>query len=271
LRDVVAFAFRHPPRGLARALGRLGETLWAGPEYDALFVQLRAPDAAQVLQHADAIDIALLHKLALLPAALRKMRIVALLPHPYAADTLAEAFALARRINPRRSERDLAMAWGRAADAKRLFEAAIDALKADRFGQFAPAPAMGKPYRAITARAVLDVEALRFRNCIASYVVDIGADVMAVYVREGEPAAMIALKRDVGGWRLAEALAAENAPLPEQMLRAIAADFAAAGVRVGQPVRAIEDRLETLAEATPATPAQPATVAARLGLGQLWR
>ena len=81
---------------------------------------------------------------------------------------------------------------------------------------------------------------------------------MAVYVREGEVPAMIALKRDVGGWRLAEALGAGNMPLDEPLLRLVAAEFAAAGVRIGQPMRAIEDRLETLAESAPQAPI-PAT------------
>jgi hypothetical protein len=94
-------------------------------------------------------------------------------------------------------------------------------------------------------------------------------------VREfGEPA-MIALKRDVGGWRLAEALAVDNALLSEPDLAAIVTDFTAAGVRAGPPVRMIEDQLETFA----VTPSQSAGVAVvieptlhqRLALGQLWR
>ncbi len=270
-RDVIAFAFRHPPRGLARALSRLGEPLWTEGAYAALMLALRDPDSAQVLAHAEAIDIALLAKLHALAAPLRKPRIVALLPNANAAATLTEAFVLARRINPRRPERDVVLAWSRAQDVARLTETARLALTPDRFGEAAPAPAMARPYRAIVSRTALEAEALRFRNCIASYVWDIGADQMAVYVREGEPAAMIALKRDVGGWRLAEALGFENLPLADDVLTAIAADFAAQGVRIGQPMRAIEDRLTTLGETAGPRYAAPETLAARYGLGQLWR
>ena len=130
---------------------------------------------------------------------------------------------------------------------------------------------MTAPYRAIHSRDVLQVEALRFANCIASYHWEIGAEQLAVYVREGDVPAMIALKRDVGGWRLAEALAAANIPLDDALLRVVAAEFAAAGVRIGHPVRAIEDRLETLAEATPQAVIPPISLAAQMGLGQLWR
>jgi hypothetical protein len=130
---------------------------------------------------------------------------------------------------------------------------------------------MDHPYRMIKTRDKLQVEALRFANCIASYHWEIGAEQMAVYVREGEVPVMIALKRDVGGWRLAEALAAGNVPLEEPLLRIVAAEFAAAGVRIGQPVRAIEDRLETLTEGAPQPSTYVASFGAQIGLGQLWR
>jgi hypothetical protein len=275
LRDLAAFAFQHPPRGLSRALSRLGETLLPEAQYVRLMAMLRDADAAQVLHHADVVDEALLGKLAALPPALRRARIVAMTPNTVAAQYLADGFAMARAVNPHRSERDLAMAFARAEDTQRLFALAIASLAPDRFAQQGPPPAMAWPYRAIVTREALHAEALRFRNCIASYVFDIGAGAMAVYVREfGEPA-MIALKRDVGGWRLAEALAVDNIPLPEPELAAIVADFTAAGVRAGPPVRMIEDQLETFA----VTPAQPAGVAIvieptlhqRLALGQLWR
>lgn len=271
LREAAALALGEPPRGLARALSRLGERIWTAPEYQGLIRHLRDAESALILRHAEAIDVALLAKLSALPAVLRRARIVALVPHADGAMTLAEAFALARRINPRVAERDLATAWSRAPDTRRLFEAALEALKPLRFGEAVPAPRMDRPYRAITSRDRLQAEALRFSNCIASYHWEIGAEQMAVYVREGDTPAMIALKRDVGGWRLAEALAAGNMPLEDALLRLIAAEFAAAGVRIGQPVRAIEDRLETLAEAMPQAPLPAASLAAQMGLGQLWR
>ncbi len=178
---------------------------------------------------------------------------------------------MAHRINPSVAQRDRVIAWGRAPDARRLFETAMEALKPLRFGEPVPAPRMDRPYRAIKSRDALQVEALRFANCIASYHWEIGAEQMAVYVREGDTPVMIALKRDVGGWRLAEALAAGNVPLDDALLRLVAAEFAAAGVHIGQPVRALEDRLESLAEAAPAAVVPAITLAAQIGLGQLWR
>jgi hypothetical protein len=271
LNEVIRFALVRPPRGLARALAHLGEPLAAPDLYRRLLDLLEEREAAAVLHHAAPIDANLLAKLEALPVALRKPRILALTADAHAARTLAEAFDLALRINPRRPERDLALAWARAVDAPRLYRTAIEALKAHRFGAYPPPPAMKRPYRQVTALAALEREALRFRNCVASYVYDIGVDQMAVYVRDADPVAMIALKRDLGGWRFAEALGPENAALAEPALRLVAADFAAAGVRLGQPMRAIEDRLEALADAAPEAPAPPATYAGELGLGQLWR
>lgn len=271
LRDLVGDVLPAPPRGLARALARLGETLWPMERYAALLTLLREPEAALVLRHAEVIDVALLAKLHTLPPALRKARILALLPTADAVTALRDGFHAARAINPRRPERDLILALERAQDRRRLFETAIAAMRPDRFGEALPPPAMKRPYRAITSRAALETEALRFRNCVASYGWEIGASAMAVYVAEDEAAVMIALKRDVVGWRLADALGFENAPIDEALLRRIAADFAAAGVWIGQPIRAIEDRLETHAEAADPAPPPLLTYAAQIGLGQLWR
>ncbi|MGE3303303.1 MAG: hypothetical protein AB7M12_09340 [Hyphomonadaceae bacterium] len=269
-REAVLAAAPHPPRGLARALARAGERLWAQGDYDRLEALLRDPETAEVIQHAERIAPMLLAVLEQLPAPLRRARIVAMLPHAEAAQALSEAFAAARWINPHRPERDLALAWARASDRARLFEAARAALAPDRFTALA-APAMARPYRAILSRDALAQEALRFRNCVAGYMSEAGADRFAVYVREGDPAVMVALRRDVGGWRFAEALHADNAPLDEGLLRTIAADFADAGVRIGRPIGALTDRLETLGEWAPPAPAAAESYAARLGLGQLWR
>jgi hypothetical protein len=271
LRDALAFALRPTPRGLARALARLGETLWAQHEYFRLLTLLAEANANLVLRHAGAIDTPLLTRIAALPERLRTTRILANVRTYEAARALADAYAAARRINPRRNERDLVLAWSRAGGPEALLRMAIEALKPDRFGAAAPAPEMARPYRRIASRAALEAAALRFRNCAAGYLWEAGADEMALYVVEAEAPALVAIKRDVGGWRLAEALAAENRALPDPALRAIVADFERAGVRAGQPVRALEDRLENLADAAAAAPPPPETYRAMLGLGQLWR
>jgi hypothetical protein len=271
LRELLGLVLPAPPRGLARALAHLGETLWRAEEYAALLTLLREPEAAAVLRHAPVIDLALLAKLHTLTPALRKPRIVAHLLTPDAAATLNEAFLAARAINPRRPARDLVLALERAKDRRKLFETAIAALKPDRFGEFIAPPVMPRPYRAITTRAALEIEALRFHNCIAGYAWEIGSGAMAVYVYEDEAAVMIALKRDVGGWRMAEALGVSNAAVEDALLRKIAAAFTAADAWVGQPIRAIEGRLESLADQPDAAPPAPVGYAWQIGLGQLWR
>ena len=271
LRDVVAFAARPVPRGLARALAHMGETLWTHSEYAHLLALLGEANANLVLRHTDAINPARLARIAILPARLRVARIVANITTPEAARALAEAYAAARWINPRREERDMVLAWSRATGPEALLRNAIDALKPDRFGHMAPAPEIAKPYRRIASRAALDAAALRFRNCAAGYLWEVGADELALYAVETETPALVAIKRDVGGWRLAEALCAENYPLTDEALRVIVADFERAGVRAGAPIRSLEDRLESLADAIAAVRPPPESYRATLGLGQLWR
>ncbi len=271
LRDALRFAVRPTPKGLARALGLLGEVLWAHADYDRLLTLLAEPGANLVLRHLPALRVESLERIEALPPALRQARIVARVESLEAARALADAYEAARWINPRRPPRDMVQAWSRADNAEALLRAALEALKPDRLGGLGPAPELAKPYRRITTRQRLEAEALRFRNCAAGYVWEVGSDQMAFYVREGETPALVALKRDIGGWRLAEALAADNAPLDDLDLAGIVADFIAVGVRAGQPVRMIEDRLEALADSVAAQPVVTQTYRTSLGLGQLWR
>jgi hypothetical protein len=271
LRDVIALAVRPAPRGLARALAHMGEALWTRLDYERLLALLGETNANLVLRHTEAIDPALLTRIGMLPARLRVARIVTNVTTAEAARALAEAYTAARWINPRRDERDMVLAWSRAAGPEALLRNAIEALKPDRFGQMTPAPDMAKPYRRIASRAALDAAALRFRNCAAGYLWEVGADELALYIVETETAALVAVKRDVGGWRLAEALGAENYPLTDEALRAIVGDFERAGVRAGPPIRALEDRLESLADGFAAARPPPESYRTVLGLGQLWR
>jgi hypothetical protein len=271
LRDALAFAVSPTPRGLARALDRAGEPLWTYAGYDMLLALLAEANANLVLRHAPAIDAELVERLGALPAPLRVARIAALVARVDAARALADAWRAARWINPRRPERDVVLAWSRAADPVALLRMAIDAMKPDRFAGMAPAPEMGRPFRRLVSRAALEATALRFRNCAADYLWNAAADDLALYVWETETPALIALKRDVGGWRFAEALAPANYALPDNVLWSLVETFERAGVRPGPPVRAIEDRLDSLVDAMGATapPVYPARAA--LGLGQLWR
>jgi hypothetical protein len=271
LRDVLAYAVRNAPRGLPRALSRLGEALWPHHAYDRLLSLLGEPAANLVLRHVDAITPSLLERLDVLPEALRTARIAANIETVEAARALAEAFAAARWINPKRQERDLVAAWGRASGPEALLRAGLEVLKPDRFGGMTNAPEMAKPYRRIASRALLEETALRFRNCAAGYVWETGADEMALYIWEADVPALIALKRDIGGWRLAEALGIDNSVLTDDALAILVADFTRAGVRAGPPVRSIEDRLEALADNVGVSQPPPQSYRAQLGLGQLWR
>lgn len=69
LRGVLVMPFKHAlravlpnaPRGLTRALGRLGETLWTARDYGLLLAVLLRPEPAKVLAHATVIAPALVH------------------------------------------------------------------------------------------------------------------------------------------------------------------------------------------------------------------
>ncbi len=254
--------------GLVKALGRMGERLWAARDY-ATFLELFAePNANRVIRHLDAVTPDRFAPIATLPAPLREAAIVAAVPNLPAAEDLALAYDLALRIRGARAAAALVERWGRAKGANRLFNMAAADLAPEVFLAPTPAPSLPLPFERVETRKQLVALAMEFQNCLRDFTNDIAVGRMAVFAWRGAPNAAVALNWDAAGWRLAEAEGKANTDLDEAPLREIVAAIGEAGVRVGPAVNVLVQRLQRRATGD----AHPvgATWIERLELGDLW-
>ena len=262
------------PGGLMKALGRLGEVLWEAGDY-ARFLRLFAEEGAgRVLRHMKAIAADRLVLIGALPGPLRRAGIIANLPaRPVAVEDLADAFRIALRIHGAGEAAAIAQRWERASDALALFNMAAEALQPVRFGQVAPAPQLPAAYEPVDDRKTLVRVALEFRNCLRDFSEEISVGQMAVYIlREERQPAMIALRLDPAGWRLAEAKARSNADVNDDALRRIVSALDLAGVRTGESTWVLARRLHehVCDDCGPAYVPPRETWRDRLALGTLW-
>jgi hypothetical protein len=268
---VVGEAFtRMPPTGLMRALAKAGEQLWRRQDYDTFVALMAKPMANEVLRHLDHVRPEAFGPIALLPEALRMAPVVRVLPSSAAAHDLARAFHLAVRMREPGASARIARRWGAGGDIRAVFGRAVEDLTPDVFRPAGSPPVLTAPFVAITGRKQLEAAALEFRNCLAEHGARVAEGRMAVYVWRAEPLAVIALSRDVAGWRLAEAKAPDNVDLEEGYLRQLAARLDLAGVRTGPSVQNISCRLDDWANGNSYPREYRASFVEDLTLGDLW-
>jgi hypothetical protein len=240
VRVAIRLVVPEPPVGLERLLARAGEVAWDAEAYRAAVRLLTRRAPAKVLRHAEAVDAALVHRLAGLPEPMVEAA-------PLAAGLSPEGVLMLREAHGAILLRDgLAVAeaaagrWARAATPKALFEAVRDDLTPE---PMAP-PHPGTPrLRPLASKAAFRDAARRFRNCLTDRGADAATGWAAFYEWDGPPGAIVAISRDhVFGWRLDEARARGNAPVPEAVREAIVTELALMGVHVGRSGWAI-DRL----------------------------
>jgi len=262
------------PKGLMKALGRLGEALWQPADYDLLLSLFSDENTAQVLRHCGEIRPAQLHQVRKLPSMLRVPKILGNIPDsPGAAEDLAEAFRLAVRMQGDASAFGIAQRWERAGSASRLFDMAAEELQPGRFGGLARPPVLPPAFAPVTDRKMLEAVALEFRNCLRDFTSDIAGGRMAVYVlRDGVERAVLALRQDPAGWRLAEARGPDNVSLREDSLRFIVGAVEQAGGRTGESIWTLSRRLHdhVCSRCGPAHAPARDTWEQRLVLGTLW-
>ncbi len=217
------------PAGLLRALGRLGETAWTAADYGLLLDRLADPQTAKALNHAEAISP-------------RKVRVLASLPGPVAAAgggrliltedqgaLLAECYEGLVRREGEAAAGERARRWALCATPSALFEK----IGTDLVPQASrpPHPGTGRLVPLATRKALADA-GRRYRNCLAGRLLD---DWNHYYEWRGEPGAVVCISRDpLFGWRLDEALGAQNALLPPKTRQAIEVELKAMGVHLGR-------------------------------------
>ncbi|KCZ47447.1 hypothetical protein [Hyphomonas pacifica] len=263
------------PGGLMKALGRLGEALWQEDAYDAFLALFADPEAVTVLRHMPQIEADQLTLMQALPSALRVPGIIGRLPErKEAAEDLADAYALARRIHGAGHGPHLVKRWQRAATSVRLFDMAAEALQPAEFGFVLAPPRLPAAFHPVRTRKALAEIALEFHNCLRDFAADLSLGRMAVYaVREGgRPPVALALRQDPAGWRLAEAKLARNADVEEPHLRHLVGLLEGAGVRTGESSWTLADRLHKHAcpHCGPAYVPHREDWRAGLMLGSLW-
>lgn len=264
----------HPPGGVMKALGRMGETLWTAAAYQD-FLDLFLEDAARLLiRHMQALRPEVMAVLAVLPPRLRLAAVVAHLgtDRPAAAD-IASAWAMALRVRGEAAAGDIAQRFSRAKSWQALFETAGQVIQPLALGAVLPPPELPQPFQPVRRLEMLSNIALEFRNCLRDFLPDIAAGHMAVWVWRGEggPAA-VALRRDPAGWRLAEARGHGNDDLTDEVLMDIVAAVRAAGGRTGESWMVLNRRLADRIHDAPQEPQQQpaASWRAQLALGYLW-
>lgn len=262
------------PGGLMRVLSRMGEALWTGAEYALLLALFSEEDVAQILRHADEVRPQRLRMIERLPARLRRTLIIAHTPDtPGAVEDLAEAFRLAVRMCGRDAADAIAERWNRAATSQRLFDMAAEDLQPTHFGSMLSPPDLPPAFFRVADRKTLEQVSLEFRNCLRDFTSDIAAGHMAVYVlRDGVERAVLALRRDTAGWRLAEARGKDNADLQDDTLRFIVDAVERAGARTGESSWILARRLHehVCHRCGPAHAPVRETWRDQLMLGSLW-
>ena len=262
------------PHGLMKALGRLGETLWEVADYDLLLSLFSDENTAQVLRHTDEIRPAQLQMIRRLPVMLRGPKILGNIPgSDGAVEDLAEAFRLAVRMQGEAAAPAIVQRWERARSAEHLFDMAADALQPGAFGNLLAPPDLPPAFFRVMDRKTLGQVALEFRNCLRDFTGDIASGRMAVYVlRDGAERAVLALRQDAVGWRLAEAKGKGNENLRDDTLRFIVEAVERAGGRTGESSWCLSRRLHehVCPRCGPAHAPVRETWQQRLMLGTLW-
>ncbi|RAN39425.1 hypothetical protein [Hyphomonas sp. GM-8P] len=260
--------------GLMKSLSRLGEILWEASDYNLFLSLFSDENTAQVLRHTDEIRPEQLHLIRRLPVLLRVPKILRHIPDSKGAvDDLAEAFRLAVRMRGKDQAASVARRWERAASSERLFDMAAEDLQPVRFGNMLAPPDLPPAFFRVGDRKTLEQVALEFRNCLRDFTSDIAAGHMAVYVlRDGVERAVLALRRDTAGWRLAEAKGKDNSDLREETLRFIVDAVELAGGRTGESSWVLARRLHehVCGRCGPAHVPVRETWEERLMLGSLW-
>lgn len=264
----------HPPGGVMKALGRMGETLWTAPAYQD-FLDLFLEDAArQIIRHMPDICPQVLAVLAALPPRLRLMPVLAHLgTDRLAAVDIASAWSMALRVRGVAAAGDIVQRFSRAKSWAALFETAGQVIQPLALGVVLPPPELPQPFQPVRRLEMLSNIALEFRNCLRDFLPDIAAGHMAVWVWRGEggPAA-VALRRDLAGWRLAEARGHGNDDLADEVLMDIVAAVRGAGARTGESwmmlSRRLADRIHDAPQGRQQAPSGGCRAA--LALGYLW-
>jgi hypothetical protein len=240
------------PPGLARALGRIGETAWPAEDYGLLLQRLADPRTAKVLRHAASITRSDVRVLSSLPPTLIEAGGMILRLSEAQCRLLSECFGGIERRDGPETAALVAERWARANDPGGLFRL----VGTDLAPPAARPPFAGTPLLVpLATREALADAGRRFRNCLEGRVLDGWTH---YYEWRDGAGAVVAIGRDhLFGWRLDEALGHGNAVLDADTQRAVESELRSLGVHVGHSAWALEQLVREAAQASFALPEPP--------------
>lgn len=218
------------PAGLVEALRKLDPAEAISPSRVwALLAQ--GGEGAKTIRHAAVIDHRLLGVLEALPDALRRPRIVALLPCASHAGLASQAARMASKGIPMDQ---LADRLERARSAASLFRMLVDAIGLERL---APPPIPGADWlRPVANQEAIRAIALRFQNCLVGRIPALLAGEATYYEVLGEEPAVVEIVRDASGlWVVGEIRGHANCMVSNGLRQQICAHLAEHGAGRGRP------------------------------------
>jgi len=261
-RAIPAAAPSAPP-GLERALTRMGDVAWTAEDYRKLLALLADPPAAKVLRHAELVDLALVRRMADLPAAMAPAALLAARLPGETVAALRETYAALRMRSGPAAADAAAARWARATSVRALVEAVRDDLYPEPAAPPHPGTARLRP---LASKQAIRQAARRFRNCLADTLPHAASGWSAYYEWTGPPDVVIEVTRDaIFGWRMEQARVADNAPVPEAVRSEIVSELALIGVHVGRSCWEL-DRALAVADQPP-FPLRPAEAVAAEAFG----
>lgn len=248
------------PPGLARALGRIGETAWEADDYGLLLQRLADERTAKVLRHAETIAARDVRVLSTLPGSLIDAGGAILRLSEDQSALLAECFAGIERRDGPDAAAEVAARWARARSAACVFKL----VETDLNPPAADPPHPGtERLRPLATREALTDAGRRYRNCLAGRVLDSWNH---YYEWVGPPGAVICISRDhLFGWRLDEALAADNAAIAPDVRPLIEAELRSIGVYVGRSSWALQNLAREAAQGSFSLPTEAEAQAEAFG------
>lgn len=233
------------PEGLGRALGRLGERAWTAGDYRRLLERLSDPRTAKRLRHAELIEAREVRVLSTLPPVVITAGAGRFALTEDQSALLAECFEVLVRCHGPDAAMDTASRWANAGSAETLFKRVDEDLSPREVPPPHPGTARLAP---LSTRRALANAGRRYRNCLRDRILD---GYVHHYEWLGEPGGVVSIVDDfVYGWRLEEALAADNRPLPALARREVEAELAAMGVHVGRSAWELKRLLGSAARPT---------------------
>lgn len=247
LRAAVRRLVPDAPDGLVRALGRLGETAWTAEDYRGLVALLARSGAAKLVRHADVIRPDVVRRLRLAPSVLANAPEALSGLNEDAIRLVAECYAVIAGRDGIAAAEAVVARWAGAANGKAL----LAMVSNDVLMDIAPPPHPGTPLlRPIATKAAFHEKARQYRNCLASQTVHAITGYSAYYEWMETPGAVVQISRDaVFGWRLTQALLANNRPVPKALRQRIIDELGLMGVQVGRHTWNLQHALENAAGA----------------------